>query len=399
MTAKKKPPKLRSISKAELKKILSDHKNWLESEGGQGQRADLSGVILHGAKLRGANLRKAILCGADLRSANLRKAKLSEADLCETNLDGALLGRANLFSAKLRLANLRGAELRRANLSAALLTGAEMSGVDLSKATLNSAELTWSNLNGACLFEASFRGADLDRANLNNVYLDGTDFTHAHVGWTNFGSIDLSKANGLETIRHTGPSTIGVDTIYKSKGEIPEIFLRGAGVPDSFITLIPSLITAMKPIQFYSCFISYSSLDQAFAERLHADLQAKGVRCWFAPEDMKIGDKIRPVIDQAIRVHEKLLLVLSKNSIGSDWVEKEVETAFDKENESGKIALFPIRLDEAVMESDEAWAADIRRTRHIGDFRKWKNHDQYQKAFDRLLRDLQAENPAQMTSE
>jgi hypothetical protein len=274
-----------------------------------------------------------------------------------------------------------------------------MSGVDLSKATLNSAELTWSNLNGAYLFEASFRGADLDRANLNNVYLDGTDFTHAHVGWTNFGSIDLSKAKGLETIRHTGPSTIGIDTIYKSKGEIPEIFLRGAGVPDSFITLIPSLITAMKPIQFYSCFISYSSLDQAFAERLHADLQAKGVRCWFAPEEMKIGDKIRPAIDQAIRVYDKLLLVLSKNSIGSDWVKKEVETAFDKENESGKIALFPIRLDEAVMESDEAWAADIRRTRHIGDFRKWKNHDQYQKAFDRLLRDLQAEKPAQMTSE
>ena len=38
----------------------------------------------------------------------------------------------------------------------------------------------------------------------------------------------------------------------------------------------------------------YSSQDQAFAERLHADLQSKGVHCWFAPEDMKIGDKIRP---------------------------------------------------------------------------------------------------------
>jgi hypothetical protein len=45
-----------------------------------------------------------------------------------------------------------------------------------------------------------------------------------------------------------------------------------------------------QPIEFYSWFISYSSHDQAFAERLHADLRAKDLRCWFAPEDLKIGD-------------------------------------------------------------------------------------------------------------
>ena len=47
-----------------------------------------------------------------------------------------------------------------------------------------------------------------------------------------------------------------------------------------------------KPIEFYSCFISYSSKDQTFAERLHNDLPDKGVRCWFAPEDMTIGERI-----------------------------------------------------------------------------------------------------------
>ena len=47
------------------------------------------------------------------------------------------------------------------------------------------------------------------------------------------------------------------------------------------------------------------------------------------------------------------------------------------------------------MKTDQAWAADIRRTRHIGDFSEWKNHDEYKKAFDRLLRDLnaKAKNP------
>jgi hypothetical protein len=41
---------------------------------------------------------------------------------------------------------------------------------------------------------------------------------------------------------------------------------------------------------FYSCFISYSSLDEPFALRIHADFQVAGVRCWFAPEDLKIGE-------------------------------------------------------------------------------------------------------------
>ena len=36
------------------------------------------------------------------------------------------------------------------------------------------------------------------------------------------------------------------------------------------------------------------------------DLQAKGVRCWFAPEDMKIGAKMLDTIDQAIRLRDIL---------------------------------------------------------------------------------------------
>ena len=51
--------------------------------------------------------------------------------------------------------------------------------------------------------------------------------------------------------------------------------------------------------------------------------------------------------------------------------------------------LFPVRLDDAVVDTDAAWTASIRRQRHIGDFTKWKDHDSYQS--DRLLKDLKAE--------
>ncbi len=197
----------------------------------------------------------------------------------------------------------------------------------------------------------------------------------------------------MEETIHEGPSTIGIDTLYKSHGEIPESFMHDCGVPDDFITFARSLVGAA--IEFYSCFISYSNKDDDFARRLHADLQANHVRCWFAPEDLKIGDKFRQKIDETIRVYDKVIVVLSETSIASDWVESEIEAALEKERKTKKLVLFPIRLDEAVMDCGIAWAAEIRRTRHIGEFCHWKDHDAYKKAFDRVLRDLKADRAPQ----
>jgi hypothetical protein len=187
-----------------------------------------------------------------------------------------------------------------------------------------------------------------------------------------------------------GPSTIGIDTIYKSGGNIPEPFLRGCGLPDTFITFARSLVNSA--IDYYSAFISYSSKNHDFAERIYADLQSKGVRCWFAPEDIKIGDRFRQSIDEAIHVHDKLLLILSEESMASAWVEDEVEAALEREHRENRLVLFPIRIDVAVEQSAVAWAASLRRKRHIGDFSRWKDHDSYSKAFERLLRDLKDES-------
>jgi hypothetical protein len=265
------------------------------------------------------------------------------------------------------------------------LIEANLSGVNLSRANLRVAVLTWADLTWA-----SLEGADLREAVLTLADLTGADLTKAVVGLTTFANINLSTLKGLETVHHLLRSHITISTIYRSKGNIPEVFLRGAGVPDTFITFIASL--GEQLVKFYSCFISYSSKEQAFAERLHTDLQNKGVRCWFAPEDMKIGDKIRPTLDRSIRGHDRLLLVISKHSVASQWVEQEVETALARERKEGRTVLFPIRLDDAVMEIEGGWPALIRNTRHIGDFRYWENHHEYQNALDRLLRDLQAED-------
>ena len=71
-----------------------------------------------------------------------------------------------------------------------------------------------------------------------------------------------------------------------------------------------------------------------------------------------------------------------------------METAFEEERKRRpkRTVLFPIRIDASFKRTRKAWAADIRRSRNIGDFENWKNHDRYKKAFDRLLRDLKAES-------
>jgi hypothetical protein len=64
-----------------------------------------------------------------------------------------------------------------------------------------------------------------------------------------------------------------------------------------------------------------------------------------------MGDKFIDEIDTAIRIREKVVLVLCENSIKSVWVEDEVTTAYEEERKRGTTVLFPIRLDDAVVET------------------------------------------------
>jgi uncharacterized protein YjbI with pentapeptide repeats len=296
-------------------------------------RFDLAGADLRGFDLTGYNLAYVDFVGADFRDARLRNVAMNNSDLSE--------------------ADLRGADLRISQISG-----------------------------------TRFVNANLTSANLSYSHMFKTDFTNARLGLTFFGAVDLSHAIGLDSVSHDAPSIVDVLTFIYSEGNLSVPFLRGAGVPEPFILYSKSL--SNQPLQFYSCFISYSTRDQDFADRLHADLQVKGVRCWLATEDLKIGDPFRQRIDESIRLHDKLLLILSEHSVQSAWVQDEVESALERERREKRLVLFPIRIDDAVMETDQAWAASIRRTRHIGDFTRWKDHDSYQTAFERLLRDLKA---------
>jgi hypothetical protein len=147
---------------------------------------------------------------------------------------------------------------------------------------------------------------------------------------------------------------------------------------------------------FPSCFISYSTKDQEFAKRLHADLEVHNVPCWFAPEDVQGGRKLHEQIVGAISTHDKLLLVLSEHSMGSEWVKTEIYHARQGELRRNSRILFPISL--VPFEAIRQWRAfDADTGKDMGrevreyfipDFSNWKDRDAYKYAFDRLLRDL-----------
>lgn len=300
-------------------------------------------------------------------------------DLSGVNLEGADLRNANLFQADLSYANLT-----RANL-----VGADLADANLTEANLYMAGLRYVNLTSSVVVRSNMRDAEFSWAIFHNTRLEDPDLTDALFAHTVFANVNLSQVVGLANCHHYGPSSIDFSSLRLS-WPLPLPFLRGVGLPDSLIEYFPSFVN--QPIQHYSGFISYSTNDKDFTDRLYADLQNKGVRCWFAPHDMLIGARILDEIDAAIRLRDKVLLILSEHSIKSDWVEDEVTMAFEEERTRKQIVLFPIRLDDAVMDTNEPWAAKLR-ARHIGDFRRWKEHDEYQKSFARVLRDLTVKKP------
>jgi len=339
---------------------------------------------LAGAQLRGLDLRHVVLRRADLTGADLQAAVLMQADLSWARLEGANLANTWAYKADFSKADLLKANCQRASFSGASFNGAQLVRADFSHATLS--------------------GASFSTTHIRETLLAQSDWSMARLGWTTIADCDLTSARGLDAVAHYGPSSIGLDTIYRSQGQVPEAFLRKAGIPDSFITYARSLVT--NPIAFYSCFISYSTNDQVFADRLCADLQNRGVRCWFAPRDVQGGKKLHEQIDRAIGIYDRLLLILSEHSMSSEWVMTEISHARQRELNERRQVLFPISLVSfAKIREWKFFDADIGkdssreiREYFVPDFSSWKDHDSYQRSFERLLRDLKAESDASARS-
>ncbi|HWW60121.1 MAG TPA: TIR domain-containing protein, partial [Thermoanaerobaculia bacterium] len=224
--------------------------------------------------------------------------------------------------------------------------------------------------------DSDFRNASFAYTIFEGSYLKGADFTKARIAFTRFADVDLSSVIGLEEAIHDAPSTVGLDTLKKSRGLIPESFLRGCGLSDveiEFAKLYRENLTSDEitdityrihelrgtcPIQLNPVFISYSHKDATFVDQLEKRLKAAGIRFWRDIHDLKAG-RLETQIDRAIRLNPVVVLVLSQHSVESDWVEYEASKARALEKELKRDVLCPVALDDTWKTC--AWPGPLRR--------------------------------------
>jgi len=293
--------------------------------------ADLSGVRLRGARLDQADLRGARLVGADLAGTRLQEANMAGAHLIRANLDDVRLGGGSLAGALLCSASGRRATLVRCDL-----TGANLAGADLERANLSHARLA---------------GAVLDHTKLVDVEFDGV--------------------LGLDAVIHDGPSELGTHSLLRYGHEMPSGFLRGVGLPDSFIRYLPSIISSARPVDFYSIYICASAADAQLASRLHNDLQNAGVRCWFRHAGGEAAD-----LDQAIHLHDRSIVLWSANARSDAAVRSELLLSI-RANQRATVVL---QLDDTTLPSPDLEC--------VLDFRRWTEFKRYADCFERLLQKL-----------
>jgi hypothetical protein len=295
-------------------------------------------------------------------------------------------------------ADLRNADVRGANLSGANLIDSNIIDCNLSRVNLSGANLSGANVRRVSLNAANLSGADLSAANLSDTDISAADVSQAKCWHTVFADVKLLDVKGLDSIRHVGPSTIGIDTFVESAGKIHKEFLKGCGMPETLIRDLPSLVGSIK---YYRCFISYSTADKAFASQLRKDLQAAGIRCWIWDQDARTGRSLWREIDRTIRTYDKLVLIASKSSLESPAVNREIERAIVEEDERRKVktrgrtrldadVLFPIAIDDYLFKKwKHERKVDVTK-KVIADAKGWEaDAGIYARVLEKLIRDLE----------
>jgi uncharacterized protein YjbI with pentapeptide repeats len=326
-----------------------------------------------------------------LPSCDLRNLDFVNCELAGVDFTNSLFARSNLSAVDFRRLTVRpvfqpktvlnGCNFRSAKFVSTILDQTNAIGCDFSHAELNGTKIRGADLRN-CKFYRTMVAATFEDTDITN-----SSFEEAHLLSTTFINVDLGATRSLNRAHAYPPITLDARTLLRS-GILPRDIYRACGMSDAVTKSIKRTLKQRR--KRVRCFISYSSKDENFVATLRSDLEDNGIETWYAPRDMPIGARTRVDLDRAILNADKLVIVLSRKSIVSAWVEQEVETALERERQSRRLFLLPLRIDESVMKTKVGWAANLRRTRNVGDFSKHRRNSRYFSTLGQLINDIRS---------
>ncbi|MEO6520037.1 MAG: TIR domain-containing protein, partial [Mucilaginibacter sp.] len=191
-----------------------------------------------------------------------------------------------------------------------------------------------------------FENCTVDGSGFSNTDLRSSIFRNTILYDTSFVNCRLNEntIEKTEKLKFESKATVDLQTIIKSEDLNFNILKEYFNINDPNIKDVISKITSK--VEFKNVFISFSFKDKKFAERLHKELTAKGIRSFFWMKDAPPGELLENIMSSGIKSHDKILFVASKDSIKSPACQFELSEGRRKQNETWESVLFPIHIDD-----------------------------------------------------
>lgn len=325
-------------------------------------RCAMDHVTFHKTLLQDVRIMKCTLEDSRFHACNMTNISISFSKMTGSQIREVRLRRANLEQSNIAASSLTAVDLRNARLcgtgfiesriSRSHFVGAIAMTADFSDAHITRCRFEYSDLS-----ETSFHNSEFVSCRISKCNVIGTDFSGARFNNCMINDIDFSRA--LDTDR------MKITNAQKGDGCQTETELISNG-----------------PKRFQSCFLSYSSLDYEFVNKLSLDLPEHGVLIWLDRKDMSSINWIETSLQKAILSHDVLVLVLSQHAEGRDWVKFETEQA-----RAAGVEIVPVVIDYQI--GERQWVKDIMEAGHDTiDFTQWRNEASYLTARALLLKRL-----------
>ena len=270
------------------------------------------------------------------------------------------------------------------------MTDADLTGASLAGASLVKANMTNATCTDTDFFQTQFWG----------VNLTGTDMTGSLFGYSIFQDCDMSNIKGLDQVRHDAPSTIGLDSLFRSQGKISEVFLMGAGLPPAatqFLAPAGSDTTSLREV-----FISCIDEDQEVAKQLRDDLRALGVRCWVFSQEVRGNALVdrhsasdQEEIERWLRDYDKMVILGSVASLEIESLLNDITAAKQMQLSTERWSLYLGAIDDTLTNPRARFARNLTAEHVVFDLSGQQTDKvTYQKEVERLAEALKQDQPA-----